>query len=127
MDTISKKWDLASIIIGAASIVAIVSLFLPWVDIMIMQVSGFQQQGYIFLILFIYPCYIALAQKSMNKIFGLISSGLALVGIILYGMSKTVQVSVFAQSTNVSASGLYLFGVCSAALVLGVILYPNKK
>ena len=52
-----KNFSLNQQIILGSFGVAILSMFLPWVDMEIITLNGFQQQGYIFLVCFVYPLY----------------------------------------------------------------------
>ena len=58
-----KNFSLNQQIILGSFGVAILSMFLPWVDMEIITLNGFQQQGYIFLVCFVYPLYCILSEK----------------------------------------------------------------
>mgnify|MGYP007000269980 CR=1 len=52
-----KNWSTGQRLIFASSVVAVLSLLLPWADMGLLSVNGFAQQGYLLLIFFIYPLY----------------------------------------------------------------------
>ncbi len=74
MKTDFGQWNKGGKMIFIATCLAILSLFMTWVDIGFARASGFQQDGYIFLVFFIYPVYKLLREKPMNKVIGLLSS-----------------------------------------------------
>ncbi len=118
-----KALSLYNKLILASGLIAIISLFLPWVDLGFVSASGFQQQGYIFLIAFIYPVYCVLKNKTINKIGGLICGILAIIVSIIYINSKSE--GFFGETINASGTGLYLFLIASILLTVAIIL--DKK
>ena len=62
-----KELSLQRKLILGAGALAVISLFFPWVELGFISASGFQQQGYIFLIAFIYPIYCVFKNISINK------------------------------------------------------------
>ncbi|MFB0959257.1 MAG: hypothetical protein QMB61_09605 [Clostridiaceae bacterium] len=118
-----NRWSLGGKLIFIALCLAIFSLFLKWVDLGILSASGFQQDGYLFLVLFAYPVYVVLADKPMNKIIGLISSSLAVIIGLYFAFSKSVE--LFGSTVNAAGSGLYLFIISAVILVAGVFKYEN--
>ncbi len=65
-----KEWNFGGKLIFISTILAIISLFMNWVDAGILRVSGFQQQGYLLLIFYIYPVYKLLKGTKLNKVLG---------------------------------------------------------
>lgn len=116
-----SQWNLGGKMIFIATCLAIVSLFMNWVDFGILSASGFQQDGYLFLVLYIYPVYKLLKEKPMKKVAGLISSILAVVTGIMFMLSKSVD--MFGTTVNGAGTGLYLFIIASIMLTVGVIKY----
>lgn len=116
-----KEWNFGGKLIFISTILAIFSLFMNWVDAGIIRVSGFQQQGYLFLLLYIYPVYKLLKGSKMNKLIGLICSILAAVGSIAFLTSKSVD--LFGSTVNAAGAGLYLFIIASVLLIIGVAQY----
>lgn len=116
-----KEWNFGGKLIFISVLLAILSLFMSWVDAGIVRVSGFQQQGYLFLILYIYPAYKLLKGAQLNKLIGLICSILAVVSSIAFLSSKSVD--FFGSTVNAGGVGLYLFIVASIMLTVGIIKY----
>ena len=119
-----KNWSTGQRLIFASSVVAVLSLLLPWADMGLLSVNGFAQQGYILLIFFIYPLYKLLKSTPIKPLYGFISSGLAVISSISFALSKTVE--VFDTTVNLSGSGLVLFIICSIVLVIGVYMSKDQ-
>ena len=120
-----KELNLGEKIIVLGCIVSIVSLFLPWVDILFVKVDGFQQQGYIMLIFWLYPCIQALRQKKANKI---LSGILVVISIIfMLIMLNDKSTSLLGNSINTAASGMYVMIVSLIAILVGVVLNKREK
>lgn len=120
-----EKWNIGGKLIAISSIVAIISLFMSWVDLGILRASGFQQQGYIFLVFYIYPVFTLLKEKPINKIGGIISSLLAVILTFMFMLSKSVD--VFGETVNGAGVGIYLFILASIGLVIGVVKYEAEE
>ncbi len=116
-----RDWNLGGKLIFISTILAILSLFMSWVDAGIIRASGFQQQGYLFLILYIYPVIKLLQGTKMNKLIGIICSILAVIGSIAFLSSKSVD--IFGTTVNAAGAGLYLFIIASILLTIGVLQY----
>ena len=89
-------------------------MFLPWVDMEIITLNGFQQQGYIFLVCFVYPLYCILSEKVHNT---LVSLALGVITVILtIWYITTYSIDLYeGESINVAGSGLWLFTLCTIA------------
>ncbi len=120
-----QKWGKGGTVIVVATALFVISLFMPWVDAGFLSASGFQQEGYLILILFAYPIYTALAEKPINLIGGLISSVLAVVVVVMFMFSKSVD--FFGSSTNLSGTGMYLAIIASIILVIGVFMKSKEN
>ena len=119
-----KNWSTGQRLIFASSVVAVLSLLLPWADMGLISVNGFAQQGYLLLIFFIYPIYKLLKSTPIKPLYGFISSGLAVISSISFALSKTVE--VFDTTVNLSGSGLVLFIICSIVLVIGIYMSKDQ-
>ena len=119
-----KNWSTGQRLIFASSVVAVLSLLLPWADMGLLSVNGFAQQGYLLLIFFIYPLYKLLKSTPIRPLYGFMSSGLAVISSISFALSKTVE--VFDTTVNLSGSGLVLFIICSIVLVIGVYMSKDQ-
>lgn len=116
-----KEWNIGGKLIFISTILAILSLFMSWVDLGIASMSGFQQDGYLFLILYIYPLYKLLKSARLNKIIGAICGVLAVVLSIAFLSSKSVD--FFGSTVNAAGTGLYIFIIASIMLTAGIIKY----
>ncbi|WP_010287229.1 hypothetical protein [Kurthia massiliensis] len=119
-----KKLSFPRKLMLGASAVAIISLFLPWVDLGIVSASGFQQQGYLFLIAFIYPVYAIFKNKPIHKIGGLACGIIAIVASFIFMNSKSGD--LFGATINATGSGLYVFLIASIVLTIGVWMDTKK-
>lgn len=115
-----KQLSLGKKIILITTVIALISLFLPWVELGILSTSGFQQGGYLFLIAFIYPVYCVLKNTYINKVGGLVCGIVALIASIAYISSKSDE--IFGTAINVAGSGTYLFLISTIGLIIGVVL-----
>ncbi|MFD2370595.1 hypothetical protein ACFSO0_11695 [Brevibacillus sp. GCM10020057] len=120
-----RELDSGSKMVVVATAVAFLSLFFNWIDAGIVAVNGFQQQGYLFLLLFLYPFAQAIQNKRINKTIGLICSVLSIVGIIGFMMSKTIE--IFGKSINVASTGMYIFLIAGILLFWGVVKHAKKE
>ena len=112
------------IILGSFGI-SLFSLFLPWVDIQLITLNGFQQQGYLFLICFIYPLYCILSSKNHNALVSLTLGVLTVILTIWFINSKSVEIYE-GESVNVSGSGLWLFALCTFAFTFACFKELNE-
>lgn len=115
-----KQLSLGKKIILITTVLALISLFLPWVELGILSASGFQQGGYLFLIAFIYPVYCVLKNTYINKVGGLVCGIVALIASIAYISSKSDE--IFGTAINVAGSGAYLFLISTIGLIIGIVL-----
>ena len=115
-----KQLSLGKKIILITTVIALISLFLPWVELGILSASVFQQGGYLFLIAFIYPVYCVLKNTYINKVGGLVCGIVALIASIAYISSKSDE--IFGTAINVAGSGAYLFLISTIGLIIGVVL-----
>lgn len=115
------NWNIGGKLIFISTVVAVLSLFMKWVDIGFISASGFQQQGYLFLIFYLYPVIQLFRNKPINKLVGIILSVLALVAGIGYILSKSGD--FFDQTINVASTGLYVYIISAILLIVGVFKY----
>ena len=116
-----QNWNIGGKIIFVAASLSTLSMFLNWVDVGIMSQTGLSQWAFLFLILYIYPVVSLLNNSPINRFGGILSATLAIVSVIIYISSKSIE--VFGSSINMAATGAYLFLFASIALVVGVIKY----
>lgn len=124
MEFLKEKTLSEKVYLGCA-LLAVVSLFLPWVEIGFASASGFQQQGYLLLVLFAYPVITILADKNRNKIVALVLSLLNVAFVIAFISSKSA--SLFGTTVNASGTGLYLMLIATiGAAVAGVLEFKQR-
>lgn len=118
-----KELNIGEKILLIGAIVAITSLFLPWIDIGFVTADGFQQQGYIMIVFLIYPCIQALRQMKANKILSIVLTVIPI--ILMLVMFKSKSTNLLGTSINVAASGMYLMIVALIMILVGSVL--NKR
>lgn len=105
--------------------VAIISLFLPWVDLGFVSVNGFQQQGYLFLAGFAYTVVTIVTNKDRNKLVSLMIAIVTLLAIFAFRSSKTQN--LFGKSVNFATTGVYIMILAAIGNLVGAIMeYKNK-
>lgn len=112
-----KRWEQAGIsekTIFLSTLVATLSMFLPWVDLGLGVRSGFVEGSFLFLGLYIYPFWSSFKQKPMNKVWGLVCAVIAASFSIIY----------MATQEMMSILGVAIFFLSSIALGVGV--YQSK-
>ena len=112
-----KQWEQAEIsekTIFLSTLMATLSMFLPWVDLGFGIRSGFVEGSFLFLGLYIYPFWSSFKQKPMNKVWGLVCAVIAVSFSLIY-MGTQEMVSIL---------GVAIFLLSSIALGVGV--YQSK-
>lgn len=113
-------------IIIFSGIAAFISLFMGWINAGIIQQSGFQQDGYLFLLFCAYPFYKAYYKRPLSKI---LSAALLIFSILILGayIEEKSKVELFGKRLDVVGSGAYLFILAQIAMLVGVFLYENRE
>ena len=111
------EWNTGEKVIFIASIIAALSMLLPWVDIA--NTNGITSGGIILLAAFIYPMLRILKSEEINKKIALAGSIISILWTI-YWIFVQNSIQLMGQSVNVSGSGLYIFLIASFALAFGV-------
>lgn len=121
-----KPLDIAFL---AGAILAILSLFMTWVDVGIVTSNGFQQQGYLFIALFVYPIVQIIRKQEYNKIGAIAPLGLGLIFMIYFISTKNT--TVYGIKVHCAKSGMYIMAigilVSLVASIIGFILEYNSK
>lgn len=111
--TIGRKLILA----GGA--VGIISLFFPWVDAGFISANGFQQQGYLLLLAFIYPIFSIVLRRKPQFIRSLIS---LIVGVVfMFAFISSKGTNLFGTDINMAASGMYIMIGGLIISIIGII------
>jgi hypothetical protein len=127
MDFNFKNLSLGEKLILISCCIAIISLFMPWANLFGLSQNGFEQQGYIVLIAFLYPVIAILMGKHIYKIIGIISGGIGIIIMIFYISSK--QADIFGTSINATGTGAYLSIIATILLAIGCLICtaPRKE
>ena len=119
-----SAWSMGGKTIFISACLGVLSQFFTWVDIGFYSENGFKQDGYLFLICFLYPVIRLLQGKSINKLVGYVSAIAGIVcGIAYINWKSTDMLGI---SINAAGSGPYVFIVASALLALGVYKYDKR-
>lgn len=113
------EWNAGEKVIFVASIIAALSMLLPWNDVGIASRNGIMTGGIILLAAFIYPTLKILKSEEINKKIALAGSIISILWTI-YWIFVQNSMQLMGQSVNVSGSGLYIFLIASFALAFGV-------
>lgn len=119
-----QKLGVGGLLIIIATILYIISLFMPWTSIVFFSLNGFQQEGYFILILFIYPVYTVLANKQMKFIIGISSAIFAVLFLIYYAVSMSEE--YMGTTFSVAGAGLYTAILSAIILLIGIILKAKE-
>ncbi|TQS72071.1 hypothetical protein DX933_13865 [Ornithinibacillus gellani] len=119
-----QKIGRGGMLIITATILFIASLFLPWTKILNVRMSGFAQEGFYVLILYLYPVYTVLAKRKVQAFAGMLCAIIALVFLIyfLFYMSGNFMGTTF----STASLGLYLAIISALLLLIGVV-YKAKQ
>lgn len=116
-----NNWNVGGKTIFVAACVAVLSMFLKWVDLRIVSANGFSQGTFLFLGVFVYPVLMLLQQRPINRNIGV---GCAVGGIVLalgYYLSSFEE--IMGRTVVVAGSGPWVFLFASIALLVGVLKY----
>ena len=118
-------------IILASGGIALFSLFLPWAQHDLgganeINRNGLEQQGYILLVLFVYPVLKTLYSKTFNKRIALTSSIASVIFSVMFSLTQSVDYIFLNKSVNVSAYGLHLYVFASCLLTYGIYKSPKN-
>ena len=116
-----ENWNLGGKLIFGASCLAIGSMPLNWIELGFLSASGFSQDAWLLLALWIYPALVLGKNGAMNPLGGYACSIGSGILTLLYISDKSVE--FMGQTQSAAATGSYLFLAASIALVLGVHKY----
>lgn len=113
--------NLGGKIILISTVIAIISMFLPWVDTTISTSNGWQQLAFVLLLLYIYPAMQTVRNQSISLIFGSLTSIIAAVAAVAFMEYKTIPF----EGVNLcfAGQGTYLFFATSVFLFAGILKY----
>lgn len=108
-----------------ASLIAIISIFLPWIDMTITTSSGWQQFAFILLAFYVYPVLQVIKNKPISLVWGSASSILAAFTSVAFMEWKTIMFE--GVDLCLAGQGTYLFFVASVVLFAGVLKYKSTE
>lgn len=120
-----KKWGKGGLFIVIAATLYIISLFMPWVNVVLFSQNGFQQEGYLVFILFIYPLYMVLANKSMNLLVGLALAIFTVLFLVYYATSPSAE--YMGATIGVAGAGLYVAILAGILFLAGIIIKSREE
>lgn len=113
------NWSVSEKTIIVSACAALISLFMPWVDLGIASRNGFSMLwGLPMMGAFAYPVHKVLSEGLINQKIAYSLAGASSVFCVIWMFNN--QMEIFGKSVNVSGSGLFLFFVCLLALTWGL-------
>lgn len=112
-------------IIIISTLIAIISIFMPWVDTTLSTSSGWQQLAFVLLVFYIYPMFQVITNKPLSLIWGSASSISAAVAAVAFMEWKTIPFE--GVDLCFAGQGTYLFFVASVLLFAGVLKYKSTE
>lgn len=108
-------------IILISTVIATISMFLPWVDMVTRYTTGFQEYAFALLLLYIYPVVQTIRNQSISIVFGSLTSIIAAVAAVAFMEYKTIPF----EGVNLcfAGQGTYLFFAASVFLFAGILKY----
>lgn len=116
-----KNWNSGGWITALSAAVAVLSLFLPWVNMVLVSSNGLASGGIFALVLYAYPVWIVITNRDLNKAAGVICGIAAALYAVLFIQHQMID--VFGYGANFSAIGVYVFLVASLGLAAGAAMY----
>lgn len=116
------EWNIGGKLIFFSTIVAILSLFLPWI-IGDGDTLGYQQGSSVFLAFFIYPFIALTMDKHINKVVGYMMGVLAVLvpSYLLYYVAGDMG----ARAADAAGIGIIIFILTGIMLLIGVHKYER--
>lgn len=112
-------------IIVISTVIAIISIFMPWIDTTLSTSSGWQQLAFVLLGFYVYPVLQTLNNKPLSLVWGSASSIAAAVSAVAFMEWKTIPFE--GVDLCFAGQGTYLFFVASVFLFAGVLKYKPTE
>lgn len=120
-----RGWNVGAKMVLITSCVAVVSLFLPWVDIGIISRNAFGGDGFLLIGFYIYPLILLFTGKRGVPILGVACGVVAALGAVVF--ISRMQSNEYADSVNFAGSGVLVFLVASIVMAVGAYLDRSAK
>lgn len=117
-------WNLGGKLIFYATILAIISVILPWMEANNGTI-GFMQGAGFFLVFYVYPFVLLLMDRKIHELVGTVSAGFAVFApsYVLYYVMDQEGGSL----TEIAEPGVIIFIVASMILFTGIHLYESYE
>ncbi|MDP3266214.1 MAG: hypothetical protein Q8M39_05250 [Sulfuricurvum sp.] len=117
--------NLGGKVILISTVIAIISIFMPWIDTTISTSSGWQQLAFVLLAFYVYPAFQVIKNKPLSLMWGSASSISAAVAAVVFMEWKTIPFE--GVDLCFAGQGTYLFFVASVLLFAGVLKYKPME
>jgi len=117
--------NLGGKVILVSAVIAIISMFLPWVDMVIHYTTGWQEYAFVLLLLYVYPVVQTVRNKSISLVFGSACSIIAAGAAVAFMEYKTIPFE--GVDLCFAGQGTYLFFVTSVFFFAGVLKYKPTE
>lgn len=118
------EWNLGGKVIFVSACVALLSMFMKWVDLGIVSANGFSQGAVLFLGFFVYPVFKLFRHEPIHLYGGI---GCAVGGILLaIGYMSQRTVTILGRSASLFGTGALFFFIACAGLAFGVYKYQSR-
>lgn len=112
-------------IILISTVIAVISIFMPWIDTTISTSNGWQQLAFVLLAFYVYPVLQVINNKALSLIWGSASSISAAVAAVAFMEWKTIPFE--GVDLCFAGQGTYLFFAVSVFLFVGVLKYKPSE
>jgi hypothetical protein len=123
--SMGRRWSGGGIAIAVSFIMAVVSLFMPWYDAVVISRNGLSQLGALLILAYIYPLWKAFEGGEINMGWGAWLGAIAIGGTGWYIYHQ--RVNFFGTTVNFASTGAYVFLVASIVLTIGILAYEPSQ
>ncbi len=118
-----KKWNIGGKLIFISTVIAILSLLIPWIGGDARTESGLMQGASVFLAIYIYPFFMLAQDKSIDKKIGVTIGSLSIIspGIFLYYLSRDMRLRIL----EIMDFGIILYIIAGIILLIGIVKYEK--
>ena len=108
-----------------STMIAIISIFLPWIDKVIHYTTGWKEYAFVLLIFYIYPVLQVIKNKSLSLLWGSTTSIIPAVAVYTFMEYQTIHI----EGVDIcwAGQGAYLFFVACVFLFAGVLKYKASE
>lgn len=117
-------WNTLSLggkLISVSTVIAIISIFLPWFDAIRFSYNGFQELAVVLLLLYVYPVYKMVKNRPISMPIGVACAVAAAAASVGYMEWKTIPYE--GVDLCFAGHGTYIFFFTSVLLLVGILKY----